>query len=1046
MGSFAQLVWSGTQNFPTGGTINQNIVLTGDVTINVGTDWYLTINGTVSGNFSITKTGSGWLRFTNAANTYTGSTNIQQGFLMIFNEGNLTATSGVVLSAGTTFRIASNTDLIFSRPISGAGEVIFSNANGARNYYLTANNTYTGGTFFAPPGVNLHLGNNTPAGSITGNIEIPGNFILTFNRSNDYTHTGIILGTGRVEKKGSGTTTLTAINTYTGTTSVDAGILRISDPRSLGSTNSIIQVWGGAALEFFASTGPIIFSRRIDGPGSVRKTGSNLLALTSMNFFSGPVSIIEGELLIDWEHNLGIGTSPITISSGAMLDITSDNNITLSRTIAGAGRLSKGGSGTLNLSQMSNYTGNIDIRAGIMNISQSAALSLPGVISGAGGLIKSGTGRLTLTGANTYRGITNIEAGILQVGNGTSGSIQSTASLITAAGTTIEFNPGTQTAAATFDKNITGAANIVKSGANPLTLSGANTFTGTTTVNGGTLQVNAANGLGNATSAITVASGATLRFSPSADMNFSRVISGAGAVEKAGAGTLILSAENPYTGATTVTAGTLQITTLLNIGAAANNTAVAVSSGATLRFVQGTMGPVVGFTRVINGAGNFAKAGAGVLEMQAANGVNDYTGSTTVEAGTMRIIDARGAGNTTTAVRVLEGATLSFGAFGPTDWTFARGITGAGGISKNVPNTVTLSGSLTYTGTTNIANGTFVINATAPQTLTGAFIGSGALRKTGDASLTLNNAANIATGTLTLENGNLTLTNWAGDLVKETGASLTLNANNVAIGGNLTLRGGEVNMTIPAGKLTVAGSARTETAPVTFNVTANDAVTDYPTIEAEAGFTNQANTFINLLGGVFGMDYIQSSNATQLLLTILQLVPVTDIIDVPAEIPIGTPLTLTATVIPSNATNQTIIWSLANDGGTNSTITGATLTATASGIATIRATIINGTAVGTNFVKEFQIKVGTGVGIDAETQSIASLQWRIENGKLKIENGQLKMENEELRVEIYDMTGKRIILNSQFSILNSIDVSHLPNGVYILRVGNQTARIVVSGK
>ena len=85
---------------------------------------------------------------------------------------------------------------------------------------------------------------------------------------------------------------------------------------------------------------------------------------------------------------------------------------------------------------------------------------------------------------------------------------------------------------------------------------------------------------------------------------------------------------------------------------------------------------------------------------------------------------------------------------------------------------------------------------------------------------------------------------------------------------------------------------------------------------------------------------------------------VTNIIDLPTTATIGTPLTLTGTVVPSDATNQEIIWSIAYANGTGATISdGNIFNATASGVASVRATILKGLATGQNYTKDFTITV-----------------------------------------------------------------------------------------
>jgi uncharacterized protein YjdB len=89
-------------------------------------------------------------------------------------------------------------------------------------------------------------------------------------------------------------------------------------------------------------------------------------------------------------------------------------------------------------------------------------------------------------------------------------------------------------------------------------------------------------------------------------------------------------------------------------------------------------------------------------------------------------------------------------------------------------------------------------------------------------------------------------------------------------------------------------------------------------------------------------------------------IPVTDITGVPTTATAGTALTLTGTVVPSDATNQAIIWSIVDAGTTGATIMGDKLNTASEGIAVVRATIINGTAVRSNYTKDFNINVSGG--------------------------------------------------------------------------------------
>ncbi|GHV90863.1 hypothetical protein AGMMS50268_13660 [Spirochaetia bacterium] len=135
--------------------------------------------------------------------------------------------------------------------------------------------------------------------------------------------------------------------------------------------------------------------------------------------------------------------------------------------------------------------------------------------------------------------------------------------------------------------------------------------------------------------------------------------------------------------------------------------------------------------------------------------------------------------------------------------------------------------------------------------------------------------------------------------------------------------------------VTNAGTTGATISGSTFNATAGGTVTVTATI---------------VDGTAVGTAYTQD-------FTIDVMVPVTGITGVPSAATAGTPLALTGTVAPANATNQTIVWSVTNAGTTGATISGSTFNATAGGTVTVRATIANGTAVGIAYTQDFTITV-----------------------------------------------------------------------------------------
>ena len=129
---------------------------------------------------------------------------------------------------------------------------------------------------------------------------------------------------------------------------------------------------------------------------------------------------------------------------------------------------------------------------------------------------------------------------------------------------------------------------------------------------------------------------------------------------------------------------------------------------------------------------------------------------------------------------------------------------------------------------------------------------------------------------------------------------------------------------------------------------------DIPGATSATYTTVSADTDCDILVRVERAENIGSRTSNAV--TVMQ--PVTNITGVPGSATVNTPLTLTGTVNPSNATNQTIVWSVQNAGGTGANITsGNTFNATTTGTATVRATIADGTAVGTNYTQDFSITV-----------------------------------------------------------------------------------------
>ncbi|HAK1707804.1 TPA: AIDA autotransporter-like protein ShdA, partial [Salmonella enterica] len=354
--------------------------------------------------------------------------------------------------------------------------------SGADTLTLSGSNSYTGTTI---SGGTLVASNVEALG--TG--DVTNNATLELNTGGDFINN--IGGTGRVEKSGDDTLTLSGSNSYTGGTTISGGTLVATNVEALGSGD----VTDDATLEL--NTGGT-FDNAISGSGQVVKSGDKMLTLSGANSYSGGTLISDGTLVASNVEALGTGD----VTNNATLELNTGGDFT--NNISGSGQVVKSDDDVLTLSGANSYSGGTLISDGTLVASNVDALGSGDVtnnatlemntggdfinnIGGTGRVEKSGDDTLTLSGSNTYTGGTLISDGTLVASNvealGT-GDVTNNA--------TLELNTG-----GTFDNAISGSGQVVKSGDDVLTLSGANSYSGGTLISDGTLVASNVEALGS---------------------------------------------------------------------------------------------------------------------------------------------------------------------------------------------------------------------------------------------------------------------------------------------------------------------------------------------------------------------------------------------------------------------------------------------------------------------------------------------------------------------------------------------------------------------
>ena len=462
--------------------------------------------------------------------------------------------------------------------------------------------------------------------------------ILVSNGNAIFTNTGASTVTGGILNQGS-ITAKTGI-VVGGLSTVAGGITNSGNISGSRAAIDLATIGGGEGAATTINqqagtiTGAILLSTLAD---TVNVTGGAISGNIVGQGSSNTVNFALGAGNTFTYANSITGVNAVNVNTGTLQ---------LNGTI-GPTALTINSAGTLVVGAGGSIAGNVTDK-GVFAVNRSGVFSYGGIISGTGVFQQLGSGTTVLSGVNTYSGGTTISAGVVQVKNST---------------------PGTSSSVGTGAVTLNGGT--FQAGANNLTFSNAfalNTAGGSVDTNSNTLTLSGAMANGN----------------------------GAGALTKIGAGTLILTGTNSYSGGTTITAGTLQLgnggTTGSILGDVVDNGTFAINHSNTFTFGN-----------AISGTGAFAQNGTGITVL---TGTNTYGGGTTITAGTLQL------GNAGTTGSIL-GDVVDNGTFAinhSNAFTFGGAISGTGGFAQNGTGTTILTGTSTYSGATSVNAGMLVVN------------------------------------------------------------------------------------------------------------------------------------------------------------------------------------------------------------------------------------------------------------------------------------------------------------------------------------------------
>jgi autotransporter-associated beta strand protein len=544
-------------------------------TINVGNKAGSSSFGAdITGTGGLTKTGSSSTQTLTAATSYSGATSITGGTLSLTGTGAVNSSSGITINGSTAKLLHTASSAISpvvtvtQGTITGSGTVntvnveagtggIISNNDGVAGAALTIGNLTLAG------GANINLfSNSTSAPLVVTSALTTGATPATITANNA---SGWINGTtynliNYGSLAGSGNNFSQAVNNLSARQNAtwgDSGsAIQITvngdNPRWMGDTdgnwnlatnNNWKLVTGGTYTNFLASD-DVVFDDNATGTRNVNIDAANVAANSTV--FNNSTS------------------AAYTLGSAGGFGISS-------------GSLTKNNTGTVTISSANTYTGPTNINGGSIVLSGAGTL-------GTGSALTLGGGALDLGTLNRTFGAVSITSAAASGDTISNGGIT---------GTSYAASNASGNAIISANLLVNGAAGFTKSGAGTVTLSGANTYTGTTAINGGAVVMGGSGTLGN------------------------------GAALTLGGGSLNLGTLSQSVGAVSVTSAAPSGDTISNGSLTGTSYAASNVSGDA----------IISANLLVNGSAGFTKSGAGTTTL---SGINTYTGATAISAGTLK--------------------------------------------------------------------------------------------------------------------------------------------------------------------------------------------------------------------------------------------------------------------------------------------------------------------------------------------------------------------------------------------------------------------------